>query len=119
MTIDSDDSYCEPKSIKECRPTYVRAIGKATASAATASAAAAEAKADAIDCRKQSDDAARNMSCPANGGCDAGCRKRGRTMKTGSGLDWTVPLKRRDGKWVCTATAYNGYSIDCHCPRGG
>lgn len=119
MTIVADSSTVEPPRIRECRPTYVRAIGKATASGATASAAVAEAKADAIDCRKQADAAARNMSCPANGGCDAGCRKRGRAMKTGSGLDWTVPLKRRDGTWVCTATAYNGYSINCHCPRGG
>ena len=116
MAIVNDSSSVEPTSIKECRPTYVRAIGKATAKAATPGAALAEAKSDARDCRDQADAAARNMACPPRGGCSAGCRKRGRAMKTGAGLDWTVPVKR-GGDWVVTATAYNGYSINCWCPR--
>jgi hypothetical protein len=117
MAIVTDSSTVVPTSIRECRPTYVRAIGKATAKAATETAAVAEAKADAKSCRDQADAAARNMSCPPRGGCSAGCEKRGRALKTGSGLDWTVPVKK-GGSWVCTATAYNGYSINCFCPRG-
>ncbi len=115
MTIVTDKSTVEPASIKECRPTYVRAIGTATAMAETPKAAVAEAKSDAKDCRDQADAAAKNMACPARGGCAAGCRQ-GRSMKTGSGLDWTVPVKKAGG-WVVTATAYNGYSINCWCPR--
>ena len=119
MAIVIDSSIVEPNRIRECRPTYVRAIGKSTCAGATASAAVAEAKADAKDCRDNADAAAKNMSCATANDCDTGCKKRGRVMKTGSGLDWTVPVKRRNGTWVCTATAYNGYSINCYCPRLG
>jgi hypothetical protein len=116
MPIVNDSSEVQPKKITECRPTYVRAIGKSTAKAATETQAVREAKEDAKSCRDQADGEARNMACPSRGGCAAGCEKRGRAMKTGSGLDWTVPVKQGNG-WVCTATAYNGYSINCYCPR--
>jgi hypothetical protein len=111
----SDTATITPTSIRECRATYVQAIGKATAIAARASTAVAEAKAGARDCRDQAAPGAQGIRCPPRGGCRAGCQQ-GRTMKTGGGLDWTVPVKKPGG-WAVTATAYYGYSISCSCPQ--
>ena len=116
MPIVNSAPRLDPPGIRECRPTYVRAIGTATAAAPTATAAVTQAKAEAIRQRGVADPTARAMVCPVRGGCAAGCVKRGRALKTGAGLDWTVPVKRA-GNWVSTATAYNGYSINCYCPR--
>jgi hypothetical protein len=113
MVARNGNCRIDPIAIRQCRPTYVRAIGTADGVADTASQAVRDACDEAKQQRDQAEPMAIGLQCPARGTC----HQVGRVLKTGGGLDWTRPekiLKGADaGKWFTTATAYSGYSHYC------
>ena len=117
MPIIARDSYRSRDAVTECRTTYVKAFGQATAEEKTATLALAAAKQEAYIQLAASIAVVKGLKCPQGTRECKGICERGRTRLRGIGSERSRRKRIAPKRWQVSFTAWRSYDVVCRCRR--